>query len=1086
MSDKFTTIPLKELLPIILNQLDTKQSFFGIPNELFFKPEASDSFRSSQYGQLLETPIGVAAGPHTQLAQNIVAAWLTGARFMELKTVQTLDELEVSKPCIDMQDEGYNCEWSQELKIEQSFNQYLDAWIIIHILKDKLDLGDNSELGMIFNMSVGYDYAGIMNENVQWFFNKMADASVELKQKIAEIKDIYPNVVNLKINPQLSNNITLSTMHGCPPEEIEQIGEYLITEKKLHTSIKLNPTLLGEKALQKIIKDSGFETTVPAEAFEHDLKYKDAIQIISRLQQKADENKVFFGLKLTNTLESLNHKEVFPENEKMMYASGRVLHPISINVAKKLQNEFSGKLNISFSGGADSFNVGNIISSGLFPVTVCSDLLKPGGYGKLAQYIENIRSGYSGKTLQKNKENNTSFLNHLNQYAATVLADDQYKRTQIQDKSIKTDRALGAFDCVHAPCVDTCPTTQGIPDYMYHTANGDFDKAFDVISKTNPFPNTTGMVCDHLCQSKCTRINYDSPLLIREIKRFVTESATNTNVIHPIESTLEKETKVGIIGAGPSGLSAAKFLIEAGFEVVVYEEKQKPGGMVMSAIPAFRIEDKSILEDVKRIENLGVKIQYGVKIDKTLFAEITANNEYVYIAAGAQKAKDVYLDGVDSKGVYNPLEFLYETKENPNLNIGKDVIIIGGGNTAMDAARTAKRLIGACGSVKVVYRRMIKQMPADIDEILAVQEENIEIIELVSPLKINAKEGKVISLSCVKMELGKKDASGRAKPIAIPNSEFEIIADSIIPAFGQDVAIDFVTQELLQTKLYSYETQIPNIFIGGDALRGGSTVIHAVGDGRKVAEAIIKKATNQKPEGKAIAKKDVTARELKIKKTKKVLSTADYHAPDANTSNFKVISVSLTKEQAMEEASRCLYCDDICDVCTTVCPNLALYPFDVETVKYQLDQLVIDDNKVTIKDDGVFEVSQKSQILHLSNWCNQCGNCDTFCPTSGAPYKVKPHLHFDYNTFQLAGNPSYYYKSEESNKIYYKADNKLASLARDSDFYVYKTDDFEVELDLKSFKIIKYNIKAKIKEVNLKVAAEMSIILQGAEQLINK
>ena len=1085
MSDKFTTIPLKELVQIILHQLDTKQSFFGIPNELFFKPEANDSFRSSQYGQLLEAPIGVAAGPHTQLAQNIVAAWLTGARFMELKTVQTLDELEVSKPCIDMQDEGYNCEWSQELKIEQSFDQYLDAWIIIHILKDKLNLGDNSELGMIFNMSVGYDYAGIMNENVQWFFNKMKDASVELKQKIAEIKEVYPNVVNLKIDPQLSDNITLSTMHGCPPEEIEQIGEYLITERKLHTSIKLNPTLLGDKALQKIIEDSGFDTTVPAEAFEHDLKYPDAIKMIARLQQKADENKVFFGLKLTNTLESLNHKEVFPENEKMMYASGRVLHPISINLAKKLQNEFSGKLNISFSGGADSFNVGNIISSGLFPVTVCSDLLKPGGYGKLAQYIENIRSGYSGKTLQKNKENNTSFLNHLNQYAAAVLVDDKYKRIQIQDKSIKTQRALGSFDCVHAPCVDTCPTTQGIPDYMYHTANGDFDKAFSVIQATNPFPDVTGAVCDHVCQSKCTRINYDSTLLIREIKRFVTDNATNTTKKNKV-NVVAKEIKVAIIGAGPAGLSAARYLREAGFEVQVYEAKLRPGGMVQGTIPAFRITDTTISNDVERIENLGVKIHYNTPVDKTLFDNLQQNNSYLFIAGGAQKAKDARLVGGDVQGVLDPLDFLHKAKQNPNLDIGSDVIILGGGNTAMDAARTAKRLVGKNGNVTVIYRRTIKQMPADQEEIIALQEEKITIMELVSPVEVISKNNKVQELSCEKMKLGKKDESGRARPIVLANSEFRVTANTIIPAFGQDVVFDFVSIDKLKVHEGSYETQLPNVFVGGDALRGGASIIEAVGDGRKVAEEIIGKANLQVPTYDIDYKKEISNREIKIKKTRIQPSVADYHVADANENNFDLISKTLTKEQAMEEASRCLYCDEICDVCTTVCPNLALYPFDVETVNYQLDKLVIDDDIVTIKYDGVFEVSQKSQILHLSNWCNQCGNCDTFCPTSGAPYKVKPHLHFDYKTFQLAGNPSYYYKSEESNKIYYKADNKLVSLTRDSNFYVYKTDDFEVELDLKSFKIIKYNMKRKIKEVNFKVAVEMSVILQGAEQLINR
>ena len=244
MSDKFTTIPLKELVQIILHQLDTKQSFFGIPNELFFKPEATDSFRSSQYEQLLETPIGVAAGPHTQLAQNILASWLTGARFIELKTIQTLDELEISKPCIDMQDEGYNCEWSQELKIHQSFDQYLNAWILIHILRDKFDWNTTADPCVIFNMSVGYNYEGILKDNVQWFFNKMGDASKELEEKIESIRSIYPNVINLDINPQISNNITLSTMHGCPSDEIEKIGEYLITEKKLHTAIKLNPKSL--------------------------------------------------------------------------------------------------------------------------------------------------------------------------------------------------------------------------------------------------------------------------------------------------------------------------------------------------------------------------------------------------------------------------------------------------------------------------------------------------------------------------------------------------------------------------------------------------------------------------------------------------------------------------------------------------------------------------------------------------------------------------------------------------------------------------------------------------------------------------
>ena len=732
MSDKFSILPLRQLLKITLDGLDRKNTFFSIPKEIFFQPKKDDPFRSEIFGQSLETPIGVAAGPHTQLAQNIVAAWLCGARFIELKTIQTLDELKVSKPCIDMQDEGYNCEWSQELKIKQSFDQYLNAWIIIHILKDKFGWKDK-ELGTIFNMSVGYNFEGILKDNVQWYFHKMADASKELHQKIEEIKDIYPNVINLNIKAELSNNITLSTMHGCPPEEIEQIGEYLITEKKLHTAIKLNPTLLGKTDLRTIIKNSGFETIVPDIAFEHDLKYEDAKKIISRLQQKAKENKVHFNLKLTNTLESENNKDIFPEEEKMMYASGRVLHPISINLAKKLQNDFDGKLHISFSGGADAFNISAIVSSGLYPVTVCSDILKPGGYGKLNQYMENLSTIRMNSNIEKQHQ-------HLQNYADHVLESKRYKKVLIQDISIKTSRALTEFDCIHAPCIDTCPTNQDVPNYIYHTANGNFEQAFDVITKTNPFPNTTGMVCDHLCQTKCTRINYDSPVLIREIKRFVAENAKNRNDINTSQHLHRSNQSVGIIGAGPSGLSCAKFLKAAGFDVNVYEEKDRPGGMISNAIPSFRLKMNSIRTDIERIEKLGVKIQYKKKINKELFEQVKRENDYIFIATGAQKSKKIKLEGQEAKGVLDPLDFLFEVKDDEHVALGDNVLIVGGGNTAMDAARTAKRLVSKDGTVKIVYRRTIKQMPADFDEIISVQEEGIEITELTSPIKINAKK----------------------------------------------------------------------------------------------------------------------------------------------------------------------------------------------------------------------------------------------------------------------------------------------------------------------------------------------------------
>ena len=176
----------------------------------------------TRYGRELETPIGVAAGPHSQLAVNIIAAWLCGARYIELKTIQTLDELEVSKPCIDMQDEGYNCEWSQELKVEQSFNEYLNAWIIIHILRR--ELGFEGPVGTLFNMSAGYNLEGMLNANVQWFFDKMMDCSTELSAAKNSVRRIYPEIDKIEISSCISDHITLSTMHGCPPDEIGKIG----------------------------------------------------------------------------------------------------------------------------------------------------------------------------------------------------------------------------------------------------------------------------------------------------------------------------------------------------------------------------------------------------------------------------------------------------------------------------------------------------------------------------------------------------------------------------------------------------------------------------------------------------------------------------------------------------------------------------------------------------------------------------------------------------------------------------------------------------------------------------------------------
>jgi putative selenate reductase len=1073
MTDKFFPLPLKDLLRLILDQYNTSHSIFGIPEALFFKPDPGELLAGQRFGHLLESPVGVAAGPHTQLAQNIVAAWLCGARFIELKTIQTLDDLEIAKPCIDMQDEGYNCEWSQELKVEESFQQYLNAWIMVHILKDKLKIGDAKNPGFIFNMSVGYNLEGILKDNVQWFLNKMSDASQELTEALKTIKDIYPNIDKLHISPQLSDNITLSTMHGCPPDEIEQIGQYLLSKKKLHTSIKLNPTLLGKEELSEILKNGGFETQVPDLAFGHDLKYEDAKGIIERLSKTAQENKLHFGLKLTNTLESRNHRNVFPPEAEMMYMSGRALHPISVNLARKLQNDFAGKLDISFSGGADAFNINNLAACGLTPVTVCSDLLKPGGYGRLAQYIENLR-----KAIPDPENDN---LQQLNNYADLVKTNAAYQRNSIHEPNIKTNRELHTFDCIAAPCVGTCPTHQEIPDYMYHTANGDLASAAKTVINTNPFPQTTGMVCDHLCQNKCTRINYDSSLHIREVKRVIAENAADEAWKSKNQKIKEKKD-VAIIGAGPSGLSCAWFLAKAGFNTVVFETKPAPGGMVSGAIPAFRLTGEAFDLDLQRIQDAGVKIHYNHHITKMAFETICTSYDFVYVAAGAQKSRQLNIEGMDAKGVYDPLDLLFDVKSGGHPRIGKNILIIGGGNTAMDAARTAVRLAGEGGKVTIVYRRTIKDMPADRGEIKACFDEGVEFLELTAPVKIISRGNYVSGLLCRRMQPGEPDETGRRRPIEIPESDFIIEADAIIPAVGQERDFEFVKDFPAVAEKIGYQTGSANVFVGGDALRGASTAINAIADGRLAAEQIILAAGRHQVNADHRAPRHKQSLEWHIlKRTRREQPPRIEELPPGDRLNFDLVINPLTLDEGIKEAQRCMLCDEYCSICTTLCPNMALFTYQVHPAIYQVNSVRLTKEKIEVIRKLKAGVAQKYQILHLPDWCNQCGNCTTFCPTAGAPYKDKPHLHISRESFEADKNGFFF----DGEKLLALENQRLFSLKKQPNGYTFQSLDFLIELN-HQFEIQNYTLnRTEVAQADLSKAVEMHFILIGANALLN-
>ena len=1096
MPDQIYPTPIEQLLKIALTQLHKNREVFNIPEKLFYNPHKHKHLYTKKFGHVLHNPVGLAAGPHTQLAQNILAGWLAGARFIELKTIQTLDEIAVSKPCIDMQDEGYNCEWSQELKIKESYDQYLNAWILIHIFYHKLfgKINNEGDIGTIFNMSLGYDLAGINKRNVQWFLKKMQNCSSEKNEKIKLLSQLYPKINNINIPDCISNSVTLSTMHGCPPREIEHIGKYLMVEKKLHTTIKLNPTLLGAGSVRAIFrKQLEYNTRIPDSAFSNDPKYADAINIIDSLSNTANALDLEFAIKLTNTLQCINNKDVFPKWEQKMYMSGKGLHPIAVNLAARLQSHYEGNLNISFSGGADCFNISNLIKCGFMPSTVCTDLLKPGGYGRLAQYFENIKVAFKNTNSKnihqyilaysKSKEIKEAALENLMQYASATLSNDIYKKSGPVEPTIKTNIPLKQFNCIQAPCVDSCPANQEIPDYMRHTANDNPNSAFKSILRTNPFPSVLGMVCDHLCQSKCTRINYDEPLLIREIKRYSSEAiqSLSNGDVKPKRLGL----RVAIIGAGPSGLSCGWFLNLAGFDVDVLEEKDMPGGMVSGAIPGFRLTNDALNKDIDRIRNAGVNIHYNYKLNRGVFKKLRKEYNYVYIATGAHHARDLDIPGIKTRGVLDPLKFLHDVKAEKKVHFGNNVAVIGGGNTAMDAARTAYRMVGKDGMVTLIYRRTIGEMPADKGEIKAVQEEGINILELISPKKVTVTNKKVSGLECVMTELKDADSTGRPKPVEIEDTNFALSFDTIIPAIGQELHIRFVDHDQLTTKNNSYQTKLKNVFIGGDALRGASTAINAVGDGRNVAHEIMRKARVKPANVFKTNDKEIDLEQLKVLKARREYPVKVPQTSLPDRRNFNLVVSTLKNEEAIKEAARCLQCDKYCSVCSLVCPNHANYTYEAEIGSFPTFEIEILKNEISVIQSGTFKIEQKYQVLNLADWCNECGNCTTFCPTSGSPYKDKPRVYFHKKDFLKNGDGYLVSKIGEQHQLTVKLNGNVGIFTETWDAFLYEDDICTVVFNKKNLGIEHIDIfDDSITEFNFSKIPEIFTIYKATLDLI--
>ena len=385
--------PFAALIERMFSELESADSIFDLPSKSFFLGREGRDYSVPFHDKRAPTPLGPASGPQTQMAQNLVLSWLCGCRILELKTVQILDELEIPRPCIDMETIGYNVEWSQELKLEQSLHEYVKGAMLIEILKASGKLKMAPGFGeVIYDMSVGYDLKGIQTERVQDYIRGLKDASAVVEHYRKQIPDRFSQFRDLDFPTNLSNSLTLSTFHGCPPDEIERIIDFLLNEHSLNCIIKLNPTLLGEERVRELLQGvMGYEAVnVPSKAFQTDTSWDQAQGFVQRLGVTADQLGLGFGVKFSNTLIVENHRSFFPESEKEMYLSGPPLHVLATNLVDRFRDRFGDHYPISFSAGIDRKNFAAAVAIGLTPITSCSDLLKAGGYRRATTYFREL------------------------------------------------------------------------------------------------------------------------------------------------------------------------------------------------------------------------------------------------------------------------------------------------------------------------------------------------------------------------------------------------------------------------------------------------------------------------------------------------------------------------------------------------------------------------------------------------------------------------------------------------------------------------------------------------------------------------
>jgi heterodisulfide reductase subunit A-like polyferredoxin len=474
-----------------------------------------------------------------------------------------------------------------------------------------------------------------------------------------------------------------------------------------------------------------------------------------------------------------------------------------------------------------------------------------------------------------------------------------------------------------APCKATCPAHISVQGYVALVAEGKYKEALELIKEENPLPAICGRVCHHPCESACTRGEVDEPVAIDFIKRFVADLDLGSDTRYIPKTKEKREAKVAIIGSGPAGLSCAYYLAIEGYEVAIYEKLPVAGGMLSVGIPEYRLPRDIIQAEIQVIQDMGVQIQTGVDVGKDITVDQLRNEGFkaIFLGIGAQECKALGIEGEDLEGVYPGVDFLRDVNLGKKISLGDRVAVIGGGNVAMDAVRTARRT----GSKEafVLYRRSFEEMPANVEEIEECEEEGIEINTLVNPKRIIGEDGKVKAIECLKMELGEPDESGRRRPVPIEGSEFTLEVDAVIPAIGQESDWSCLGPECactlsdwgtMNVDPLTLQTDDPDIFAGGDAVTGPKTVIEAIEAGKQAAISIdrfiqgIDLRKDREKEWEAV-------QDLRTEGYDRIPRTQMPRLePRERAESFGEVQLGFNEVQAVAEAKRCLACG-ICSEC---------------------------------------------------------------------------------------------------------------------------------------------------------------------------